>query len=103
MDGLNHCGRWSISISGSVELKSFHLTPTLTHTKQYPFDAKIPTYILKNLIFNLKCNENDAAFAKKAKIKIKFQKMKGTLFGRHPVIEKSPTVTGMHVCVFFTL
>ena len=29
-------------------------------------------------MLNLKNNENDAVFAKKAKIKIKFQKMKGT-------------------------
>ena len=36
-------------------------------------------------------------FAKKTKVEIKFQKMKGTyFFGKHPLVEKSPTVT---VCV----
>ena len=33
-------------------------------------------------------------FAKKAKIKIKFQKMK-VVFGQHPLVEKSPTATDL--------
>ena len=36
-------------------------------------------------------------FAKKAKIKIKFPKMKGIyLFGQHSLVEKSPTATDSH-------
>ena len=35
----------------------------LTHTKQYPFGAKVPKIkFKKNLMLNLKNNENDAVF-----------------------------------------
>ena len=35
-------------------------------------------------------------FAKKyAKIEIKFQKMNGTFFGQHPLVEKSQTATDL--------
>ena len=51
-------------------------------------------------MLNLKNNENDAVYSmkfakKKAKIKIKFQKMKGTYFFElhHPLVEKSPIAT----------
>ena len=33
---------------------------------------------------------------KKAKIKIKFQKMKSTFLGQHPLVEKSPAATGVY-------
>ena len=48
-------------------------------------------------MLKLKNNENDAIFdeicnKKKAKIKMKFQKMEFTyFFGQHPLVEKSPT------------
>ena len=34
---------------------------------------------------------------KKTKIKIKFQKVKGTFFEPHPPVEKSPTATDSHL------
>ena len=46
-------------------------------------------------MLNLK-NIFDEIF-KKAKIKIKFQKMKGTFFGQHPLVEKSPTATDIYI------
>ena len=37
-------------------------------------------------------------FAKKEKIKIQFQKIKGTyIFGQHPLVEKSPTATATYL------
>ena len=50
-------GLWSLSH------KIQFLTPTLTHTKQYPFGAKVPKYIIEktNVKFE-KNNENDAVF-----------------------------------------
>ena len=34
---------------------------------------------------------------KKAKIKIKFQKNEGYLFGQHSLVEKSPTATALFI------
>ena len=51
-------------------------------------------------MLNLKNNENYAVsmkFAKKAKNKIKFKKVKGTFFRQRPLAEKSPTSTDRYI------
>ena len=50
-------------------------------------------------MLNLKNNENNAVsmkFAKKAKIKIKLKKMKGTFWNNIPWFKNSPTATGFN-------
>ena len=39
-------------------------------------------------------------FAKKANIKIKFQKNDGLFFGHHPLVEKSPTATVLYTYIY---
>ena len=59
----------------------------------YPFGAKVPKYI-----YFFESNDESMKLAKKKeKIKIQFQKMKGTyIFGQHPLVEMSPTATATH-------
>ena len=56
-------------------------------------------------MLNFKNNENDddvfdeICKKKKAKIKIKFHKMKGTFFRQHLLVEKSPTTTDWYIYI----
>ena len=56
-------------------------------------------------MLNLKNNGNfpysEICKKKKAKIKIKFQKMKGTFLDSKFLVEKSPTATGQSVCLSY--
>ena len=56
-------------------------------------------------MLNLKNNGNDAVFdgicKKKAKIKMKFQKMKGSFFRQHSLVEKSPTTTAIYIFIAY--
>ena len=72
------------------------MNPPLTHTKKYPFGAKVPKYIFfKSKVKFEKITKTMPNLMKIAnkKAKIKISKNEGYFFGQHSLVEKSPPAT----------